>query len=75
MAAGTTPGLRKARSGRVRRQGLEPRTRGLREDRPAAPGALPAQMPPRGRPERTQCSVIPRRSFHDSFHGSRAAPG
>jgi len=32
-------------------------------------------MPPRGRPERTQCSVIPRRSFHDSFHGSRAAPG
>jgi hypothetical protein len=33
-------------SERVRRQGLEPRTRGLRADRCGAPSALPAPMPP-----------------------------
>jgi hypothetical protein len=64
-------GVRKTRSGRVRRQGLEPRTRGLREDRSAAPSALPAQMAPLERPECTQCTTISRWSFHESFHGTR----
>ena len=43
-AACVSAGQSGCASERVRRQGLEPRTRGLRVDRYAAPGALPAQI-------------------------------
>jgi hypothetical protein len=46
----------------VRRQGLEPRTRGLREDRLAALGALPALMA-REPSESTIRTTIPQGSF------------
>jgi DDE superfamily endonuclease len=44
--AGRSPAPRIHRSRRVRRQGLEPRTRGLRVAWPSTPSALPARMPP-----------------------------
>jgi hypothetical protein len=53
---------------RVRRQGFEPRTRGLREDRYAALSALPAQMACANAQRAPQCTTIPQGSFHESFH-------
>src|SRR6266581_2143475 len=50
---------------RVRRQGFEPRTRGLREDRCTAPSALPAQTRHAKRSESTQCTMISYRPFHE----------
>jgi hypothetical protein len=59
---------KKARSERVRRQGLEPRTRGLREGRLAAqsaPPALTAQLNARKALDSpTRCPD----SFHEPFH-------
>ena len=61
-------------SERVRRQGLEPRTRGLRVGRPAVPGLLPAQMPQ----ENARKAHIARRydscPSHESSHGIRTDP-
>jgi len=53
----------------VGRPGLEPGTHGLKVDRCIALSALPAQTLRRERSESTQCTAIPQRSFHDSFHG------
>jgi hypothetical protein len=58
--------------GRVRRQGLEPRTRGLRVDCSGAPNALPAptsQESARNARNAHECGL---RSFHEPFH---AVPG
>jgi hypothetical protein len=65
---------RSSRSGRVRRQGLEPRTRGLREDRLAALGLLPAHTaPPCARNAHNALSTRCR-PFHEPFHGVRVLP-
>ena len=61
-------------SERVRRQGLEPRTRGLRVGRPAAPGVLPAQMP---QANARKAHIAPRYDScpsHESSHGIRVDP-
>jgi hypothetical protein len=62
-------------SGRVRRQGLEPRTRGLRVDCLAAPGALPAQIPHANAQKAPIARRCGRCSSHESSHGSQSGPG
>jgi hypothetical protein len=61
--------LRLSRSVRVRRQGLEPRTRGLRVARWAAAEALPARITHLDAPEAPDTRASGRCSFHDPFHG------
>jgi hypothetical protein len=56
----------------VRRQGLEPRTRGLREDRCDTRSALPAQM---SRVDALKAQIArgdDRYSSHESFHGHQS---
>jgi hypothetical protein len=66
-----TPGQK-----RVRRQGLEPRTRGLRVARWAAAEALPARIAHLDAPEAPDTRASGRCSFHDPFHGPMAStPG
>jgi len=52
----------------VRRQGLEPRTRGLRVDRWAAADALPARIAHVNAPKAPTTRACDRRSFHEPFH-------
>jgi hypothetical protein len=54
---------------RVRRQGLEPRTRGLRVGCLAAPGVLPAQMPHANAQKAHIAQGYGRHSSHESSHG------
>ena len=56
----------------VRRQGLEPRTRGLRVDRWAAANALPARIAHVNAPEACNTRTSGRYPFHDPFHGPMA---
>jgi hypothetical protein len=66
--------VRLSRSKRVRRQGLEPRTRGLRVAWPRAPNALPARMPQTG----AAMALIPpastSKSVHEPVHDSLRRP-
>ena len=55
---------------RVRRQGLEPRTRGLRADCSAASGVLPAQMPNADARKAYIAQGCGWRSSHESSHGT-----
>jgi hypothetical protein len=59
----------------VRRQGLEPRTRGLREGRWFAKGALTARMSLPCARKALIAQSFCGRSSHESFHGDGAAPG
>ena len=58
-------------SARVRRQGLEPRTRGLRVGRSGVPGVLPAQCP---HADARKAQGYSRCSFHEPFHGIGTGP-
>ena len=57
----------------MRRQGLEPRTRGLRVDRWAAADALPARIAHVNAPEAPNTRAFGWCSFHDPFHGPMAS--
>src|SRR5215469_15785117 len=63
------------RSARVRRQGLEPRTRGLRVGCLAAPGVLPARIPQIDAQKAHIAQEYGWRSSHESSHGSQAELG
>ena len=63
-----------ARSRRVRRQGLEPRTRGLRVGCSESADALPAPISQTKAPECTDGTVTRQYSFHEPFHGIDARP-
>jgi hypothetical protein len=52
----------------VRRQGLEPRARGLRADRCGALSALPARMRRLSAQKAPIAQTVGLHSFHDSFH-------
>jgi hypothetical protein len=56
----------------VRRQGLEPRTRGLRVGCWAAADALPAPTAHLTAPQAANTQAFGRYSFHDPFHGPMA---
>jgi hypothetical protein len=58
----------------VRRQGLEPRTRGLREARPAAPAALAAPMYRQGAQNAHGAQGCTSHPVHDPVHGRRRVP-
>jgi len=53
----------------VRRQGLEPRTRGLREDRLGAKSVLPAQIPHADAQKAHIAQGYGWYSSHESSHG------
>jgi len=59
---------------RVRRQGLEPRTRGLRVGRPAVPDVRPAQMPQANAQKARIARGYDSCPSHESSHGIRADP-
>jgi hypothetical protein len=59
----------------VRRQGLEPRTRGLRVDCWGAPHALPAPTSQESARNAHNAQGCDRYSFHEPFHGIPARPG
>ena len=60
---------------RVRRQGLEPRTRGLRVGRLAALGVLPARMPHVDAQKAHIAQGYGWHSSHESSHGIQAELG
>ena len=59
----------------MRRQGLEPRTRGLRVGRLAAPGVLPARMPHVDAQKAHIAQGYGWHSSHESSHGIQAELG
>ena len=70
----TWRGLRLTRSARVRRQGLEPRTRGLRVDCWAAPYALPARTSQESAPNARNAQAATGTRSTKAFHGIHAGP-
>jgi hypothetical protein len=61
-------------SGRVRRQGLEPRTRGLREARPAATIALAARTYRHAAQNAHGAQGFTSHPVHDPVHGVGGVP-
>jgi len=61
--------MQRVRLQRVRRQGLEPRTRGLREGRLAAQSAPPAQTAQLDALKAQNAQAVGLETFHEPFHG------